>query len=303
MSKDQEDKEMWAKALKEGRAKSVCVTPQRSGQTGRVGLHRLHLLENQEAKRIKGLYPFHRVRIELDPDTGLMYSFVMPEESYLELMHAQHTSPSEQSEVRRIQNVRNGVDSAHRAAALAVQKLEAGQIQHYEDIEAIAGEHEGEAFAAALTQAYRPALTLTNEEGQTITVGGHPKLPRQVPRRGNSHFSVEVRALDRDGRPNGTAKIKVLQIESDDARTRYVPERIYSVHLRTRSDVRSLELLGKAMALRLPVRVEVGVWVNLRAREHPRSDWLRAIDEEALLRQIMKSNDTVSADDVSRTTV
>src|SRR6266568_2479090 len=209
MSKDEEEKEMWARALKEGRAKSVGVTPRRSGQTGRVGLQRVHFLEKQEAKRIRHLYPFHRVRIELDPDCGLMYSYVMPEESYLELMRAQHTSQSDQSEVRRIQNVMNGVDSAHRAAALAVEKLEAGQIQHYEDIEAIAGEHEGEAFAAALTQAYRPAVTLTNEEGQTITIGGHPKLPRQVPRRGNSHFSVEVCALDRNGRPNGTAKIKV----------------------------------------------------------------------------------------------
>ena len=186
----------------------------------------------------------------------------------------------------------NTTPAAIAAAEEAVGKLESEQIRYFEEVEAIAGENAGEAFDAALRQAHRPQITLMTD-GQSVGVGGHSKLQRSVQRRENSRFRVEVRAVDRDGRPNGTAKLKVLEVEGDEAKTRFVTGRTYSVHLRTRSDLRSLELLGHAWTRRLQLRVEVGVWVNLRARSNLCSYWLRSFDEEDLIEQIKKSGGTI----------
>lgn len=283
MTKEQEENELWAQAVAEGRAQRLQAVSRHSGCTGRVGLPTLHRLENAVGTRIRRLYPFHHVRIEVDPDTGLIYPCVMPDEMYRDYVQQRNQREEDRAEARRRLNVIDGHDSALAAASIAVQKLASGQARYYEDVEEIAGEHAGEAFNAALAQAHRPALTITNPSGQTITVGGHPKMPRDVHRRELAPLTVEVRGVDRDGRPNGTAKLKVLAVD-DEFALRYVLGRTYAVHLRTRSDVRSLELLGQAFSKVLPVRVELGTSVNIRRGTG--TNWLRSIDEEDLIKRL-----------------
>lgn len=292
MARDEEEKVLWSSALEQGRALKISVSARSSGAPGPIGLAKLHRREKSIALQIQQAYPFHRVRVEIDPNTGTMQAYVMANAAYVELQREGGQDSAGEGLVHEGQPTSEQVRSAHLAAGEVVRKLEARQIRHYEDVEAAAGADAGAAFNAALTQSHRRELHLTYADGQTTTIGGKPKLPRELFRRDVACLTVDVEEVNR---VRGTARLKILEGDGE-YHHEYVVGRTYVLRPRTRSDVQCLKMLAHAMAMRMRLRIEVAESFNIRQRLR-RTVWIRWIDQQSVLEHLRKDDQVESSSD------
>lgn len=249
------ERALWSKALTEGRARRVEVKPRRGEGRLPLAIEQLHALERREAKRIRRLFSGFKVRIEIDPDIGQMYVYVMQHEPCREAGTGEVEEPVF-CNATQLDDRLGSIASQIAAAERAMIGVENGQAASHEAFEEVREQNGGAAFDAAIRQAHMPPLEVTIGH-ETVSLGGHPRAYRPIKGHEFYELVVEVQELSRKARPNGRATLTILENRSMSSRFDGKLGKDIEVRLQTPNDARSVEILAEAFKTmqRLPVKV------------------------------------------------
>lgn len=223
----------------------------------------VHLDEVTREHRIKSVLPpgDPLLVVAIHPSTGLFGAFEVPKpQPELDLQSGGSKAADEIAVAAEAGALH--LERTHRAARCANDILEgitSGKIKHYEQLAGqVPPDVSFDTVQAILWQARKQPMLLESKRG-VIKLGGWTLSKDGLPCSKTYVVKVDVRAIDDDGRPNGTVSFKV------DQRTPCAPdapgvlrngERIQAA-LATSSDARSLALLHYAKFCQQQVELEL----------------------------------------------
>ncbi|MEP6791777.1 MAG: hypothetical protein ABI907_10420, partial [Ramlibacter sp.] len=144
-------------------------------------------------------------------------------------------------------------------ASDVIAKIQAGEVKYYEDMAVmVPPEVDFDVVKSVLAQARSPSMLLETVKG-SIRLGGVEDMKKSLPCRKTYTVMADIRAIDDDGKPNGSLSFKVdagNSIEASGPSILHSFKRIQAV-LETTADAKSLALLHYAKFCQFIVRLEL----------------------------------------------
>lgn len=205
------------------------------------------------------------LQIAINPATGHFGAFLIPKpESELDLDEGGNQAAKPKDLAKRGSTIL--ADRLYRAAATAkkaVSGLHSGKVQTYDDLlvnirSNLPENVHQDTVMAILSQAHKPLVTLDTLKGQ-VTLGGVEQMKKSIGCADTYCVVADVRAIDDDGKPNGSVQFKVHAILESPAEA---PAALKSkgrvgAFLKTGSDARTLALLHFAKLHQSTVTLEL----------------------------------------------
>ena len=255
-------------AFEEGRARPL-VIEKRSNRHGWTPLRDLHEQERTDVNRLLKLVPYgtRGVHVGIKPDTGQVGVFVVVDlDPELDLNSGGVIAADPGTRAQETSNLVGAqIASALGAAGAVLEKLSAGIQLSYEDVfDSLPSNIPTETVRAALLQGTRTPVDISVGD-RDETLGGYSCAIRELVTRHPIELLVDVREINRDGRPNGTVKLEVVSAADPSKRliAGLAIGKTLEAQLRTADNQRALSLLHLPGAFDVYVRVRIGATLNL----------------------------------------
>jgi hypothetical protein len=233
------------------------------GEANWVAREQQHVDEITREQRIKSIFfsadELHVVAIQ--PSSGLFGAFQLVKPEPEIDFKSGGASPADPIQVAR-QLGGAHLERTHRAVTCASELMAQiceGKIKHYEDLVAIVpSEVSFDVVRSVLAQARKPGMDLETLKG-SIRLGGMSDFKKSLPCRKTYAVTADVRAIDDDGKPNGTLCFMVDSGKLLDFTAPAIlrsKQRIQAA-LETSEDAKSLALLHYAKFCQAVVNLEL----------------------------------------------
>lgn len=229
----------------------------------------LHAREREDIGRLRALAPHtaEHIEVAIHPESGRLGLFVVGSDLCEIDLHKGGSSPADPTlRAQQVAHVLSGQMAGGLDIARALlDKLESGTELSYEEVYgSLPPSVPPEVLRGALRQARNEPLEVV-VNGEERRLGGYSNIPKEVSSRSSYGVLVDVREIDRDGRPNGTVTLKVLSgLDPVNPLPLDLPiGRTVEAHLRTTNNQRSLALLHLPGVYEVSAKVKLGICSNL----------------------------------------
>ncbi len=203
--------------LEQERMTQVLIESRRNGPSCWITRAQLHADEIAREQRIRSVLPAvdQLLVTALNVDTGRFGVFeVIKPDAEFDFENG-GTSAADPLLVAQAMGALHAdrIYKAGRASERVVEGIERFSIKYYDDL--IANINVDEDFLTIvnmLSQAREPRIEIDSLKGR-VTLGGHEHLKKELPCRSTYRALVDVRAVDDDGKPNGTLSFKIHHID------------------------------------------------------------------------------------------
>lgn len=271
-----------------GRMSPVITEVRRQGRRGWTLVHDLHNAEKADVLRLRATAGFadDTIHVAIEPESGRVGVFVVPRrEQEIDFMNGGAAPADPMAKAAESASfLQAQIHGSFDAASAVLQQYADGQHVFCEDVfERLPANVPAATVREILRQAHMEPLEV-EIAGRIETLGGQRHVPRQMPSRITYDVLADVRSVNRDGKPNGTATLKIASISTSMTSTAF-PIHVGSsltAELRTTADQRSLALLHLAGFYDRSVRLKLGMAVNLNSGRT--EFFIKEVDEEDLIR-------------------
>lgn len=276
------------KEISSGRMVPVIVEMRRNGRKGWALLHDLHNAEKADASRLRAAVGLadDSVHIAIEPESGRVGVFIVSRrEQAFDFFNGGAAPADPIGEATESASIlQSKIQRSFDSAREVLQQYAEGRHVYSEDVfDCLPAGVPADSVREILRQAHLEPLDV-EIAGRVETLGGQRNVPRHMPSRLTYEVLADVRSVNRDGKPNGTAVVKILAVSTPVTSAAFP---IYAgvsltVELRTTSDQRSLALLHLAAFYDRSVRLKLGMLINLSSGRT--EFFIKEIDKDDLLR-------------------
>lgn len=270
------------------RMTQVLIESRRNCASGWIDRAQLHADELVRERRLHSVLPQSDLLLvtALHVDTGRfgVFEVVKPEAEFdFENGGTKAADPLQLAQAEGALHAER-IYKAGRATERVIDGIAKSAIRHYDDL--TAGVRPDEDLATVLnmlSQARNSTMEIDTLKGRII-LGGHEHLKKTLPCRTTYRALVDVRAIDDDGKPNGTLSFKIHQVESTSTSLPDIlsSKKRINAALSTGSDSRALGLVHFSKLHQIPIKLELELEYQIEDR-----DWTIKVagilDEEDLL--------------------
>lgn len=288
MGKREIDYQHAQKEIAAGRMTSVITELRRQGRRGWTLLHDLHNAEKADVLRLRALTGSadETVHVAIEPESGRLGVFVVPApEQEIDFANGGAAPADPMVKAAETASILQAqvLGSFDAATEVLRQYAEGRQVFCEEVFDALPAGVSAASVREILKQAHLESRDV-EIAGRIETLGGHRNVPRQMPSRTTYNVLADVRSVNRDGKPNGTATVKIVSVQSSITSAAF-PIHVgssFTAELRTTVDQRSLALLYLAGAYSQAVNLKLGMAIDLNSGRT--EFFIKEVDEEELIR-------------------
>lgn len=275
------------KEIAAGRMSPVVTEVRREGRRGWTLLHDLHNAEKADVLRLRATLGSldETVHVAIEPESGRVGVFVVPRrEQEIDFVNggAAPADPmikaAESASILQAQ-IQGSFDAATK---VLIRYAEGAQVFCEDVFESLPANVPASSVREILKQAHLEPIDV-EVAGRVQTLGGQRSVPRQIPSRVTYDVLADVRSVNRDGKPNGTATVRIVSVLTGLTSDAF-PIRVgstFTAELRTTADQRSLALLWLAGASSEPIKIKLGFALNVGMG---RSEFfVKDVDEKELI--------------------
>lgn len=274
--------------LEQEQMSQVLVETRRNGACGWIRREQLHADEIVREQRIRSVLPHvdEFLVTALNPDTGKfgVFEVVKPEpELDFENGGTKAADPLQSAQAASALHA-DRIYKAGRTAERVIADLGSAKIKHYEDLSSsIPSDVDFAMVLSMLSQARKPSMEMDTLKGR-VTLGGHEQLKKVLPCRTTYRVLADVRAIDDDGKPNGTLSFKIHQADFTSSPLPDIlnSKRRINAALQTGADSKALGLIHFSKLHQALIKLELELEYQIADR-----DWVinvvGILDEEELL--------------------
>lgn len=250
--------------LAQGQMVQLIAESRRIGDSAWVTRSQLHADEDMRELMIQKSLPSsdNLLIVALNPATGLFGVFELAKPSpelNFDADGYQAADPliaaKEAAEI-----VAKRVHSTGIFTANVIRDICAGTIKHFEDLSATTPpDVDVSTVLSMLAQARKPLITLDIASEGQITIGGVENMKKALPCRTTYKVRADIRAIDDDGKPNGTLSFKIQEVKSTEADIPAILNKNSRIgaSLKTGADAKALALLHFARVHEAMVNLEL----------------------------------------------